>query len=216
MSTHHKPAQMQVQANLAQLGILGRLTLIALIAKFAPTSSQYAGDADYKKATDKLVAHGPTLTSAHDAAEAAKKAAQVAITARDGEVAATDGDFNVWRALAEVIFKTEADFQNNGVNQRAKKPQAELVPPTTITVTAYKKTKGSIFSHAQRVVGLTRYICAISVDPVTPTSWQVLNGSQARRVISGLESGKGYWIKYCTERGSNRSAWSDPVYCVAS
>jgi hypothetical protein len=44
----------------------------------------------------------------------------------------------------------------------------------------------------------------------------VLNGAQARRVISGLESGKGYWIKYATERGSNRSAWSDPVYCVAS
>jgi hypothetical protein len=207
---------MQVEANLAQLGILGRLTLIALIAKFAPTSTQYATDPDYKKLTDKLIAHGPTLTAAYDQAEAAKKAAQAAVNARDVEVVATDGDFNVWRALAETLFKTEADFHDNGVNRRVKSPPVELVPPTTITLKPYKKTKGSILSHAQRIAGLTKYICAISVDPVTLTSWQVLNGSQARRVISGLESGKGYWIKYCTERGSNRSAWSDPVYCIAS
>ena len=216
MPTNPKPVAMQVQANLSQLGILGRLTLLALIAKFAPNSTQYASNADYKNAADKLIAHGTTLKSAHDTAETAKKAAATAANARDVEVLSFDGDFNVFRALAETLFKTEADFHNNGLNRRVKSAPVDLVPPTTITVKPGSKAKGAIFVHALRVAGLSRYICAISLDPVTPTSWQVLNGAQARRTITGLESGKGYWIKFCTERGSLRSDWSAPVFCVAS
>jgi len=216
MSTNHKPPSMAVKMNLSQLDILGRLTLIALILKFAPTSTQYASNADYQKAVDKVTAHGPTLKKAHDDAEAAQKAATAAITARETEVAVTDGDLNILRALAETIFKSEADFHANGLTKRDKSVPPELVPPTTVTVKPGKKEKGSIFSHAKRIPGLTRYILAISLDPITATSWQVLNGAAARRTLTGLESGKGYWIKYCTERGSDRSAWSDPVYCVAS
>ncbi len=44
----------------------------------------------------------------------------------------------------------------------------------------------------------------------------MLNGVAAKRTITGLVSGQGYWLKYCTERGALRSAWSAPVYCVAS
>ena len=217
MGAKHKPATVAVKMNLAELNILGKLTLIALIAKFAPNSSQYASNPDFKKAVDKVTAHGPTLKQKHDDAETARKAAEAAITAREDEVALTDGDLNVLRALAETVLKTDQDFHDNGLTRLVRGgPKVPLVPPATITVKPGKKAKGSIFCHATRIAGLTRYILAVSPDPVTPTSWVVQNGGQARRTITGLDSGKGYWIRFCTERGSDRSAWSDPVYCVAS
>jgi len=91
-----------------------------------------------------------------------------------------------------------------------------LTFPVVVTAKPAAKVKGAILAHAKRITGLTKYICAVSVDPPTPTSWVVQNGEQARRTITGLDSGKGYWIKFCTERGSLRSDWSQPVYCVAS
>jgi hypothetical protein len=212
----HKPPSMQVKLNLAQLGIAGRLTLIALIAKFAPTSSQYTGSANFKQAVDTVVGHGPTLTAAEGNSEAAKTAAVAALVARDTETAATDGDLHVLKAVADTLFKTEADFHANGLNQQIKSPPAPLVPPPTVTVKGGKKLKGSILAQATRLPGLFKYICAISVDPITATSWTVLNGTPSKRTITGLVSGQGYWIRYCTERGTSRSDWGAPVYCVAS
>jgi hypothetical protein len=215
MSTPHKVTNPQVSLNLAQLGIVGRLTLIALIAKFAPTSSQYAGNAVYKGAVDKVIGHAVTLNAAHDAAETAKKAATVAVGARDTELALTDGDLNVLKALAESLFKTDADFHANGFNRRVRKPPVPLVHPTTVTAAPAKKVKG-ILAHALKIPGLFKYICAISTDAVSTGNYTVLNGTAAKRTITGLVSGQGYWIKFCTERGSVRSDWSTPVYCVAS
>jgi hypothetical protein len=216
MSDTHKVTNPQIELNLSQLGVLGRLTLIALITKFAPASSQYAGNAAYKAAVDKVVAHGPTLTAAQNTAEAAKKAATVAVVARDTETASADGDLNVLRAMGETLFQTDADFQNNGFNRRIRKPPVALVPPETVTATPGKNAKGAILAHAIKIAGLYKYICAISTDPTSTGTYLVQNGTAAKRMLTGLVSGQGYWIKYCTERGSVRSAWSAPVYCVAS
>jgi hypothetical protein len=216
MATKQKPTNPQVQANLGELDVLGKLTLIALIAKFAPNSSQYTGNAEFKTAADRVIAHGPTLKTTHDTAEQAKKAADAAVHAMDVEVVAFDGDFNIFRAIAETILKTDADFNANGLTRHIKAPPVPLTFPTKITAAPGRRVKGSISVHALKITGLTKYICAISVDPATPTSYVVQNGTQARRTITGLESGKGYWIKFCTERGSSRSDWSIAVYCVAS
>jgi hypothetical protein len=210
-----KPTNPQVQANLSQLDVMGKLTLIALLAKFAPNSTQYAGNADFKSAADRVIAHGPTMKSAHDDAEQAKKAAETAANARDVEVAAFDGDFNILRAIAETILKTDADFHANGLTRQIRGAHVPLTSPG-VTATPSKRVKGAIVARAKRITGISKYICAISVDPVTPTSWIVQNGTQSLRTITGLESGKGYWIKYCTERGANRSDWSIAFYCVAS
>jgi hypothetical protein len=212
----HKVTNPQISLNLSQLGTSGRLALIALITKFAPTSTQYAGNPTYKAAVDKVVAHTATLGAAEDGAEAAKKAATVAIVARDTEIAATDGDLNVLKAVGETLFKTEADFHNNGFNRRVRSPPAALVAPGTVTAAPGKKAKGTIVAHALKIAGLYKYICAVSTDPTSTGTYAVLNGTAALRTISGLVSGQGYWIKYCTERGSVRSDWSAPVYCLAS
>jgi hypothetical protein len=205
----------QVQANLSQLDVMGKLTLIALVAKFAPNSSQYAGNAEFKAAADRVIGHGPTLKTASDTAETAKKAADTAINARDVEEVAFDGDFNIFRAIAETVLKTEADFHANGLTQQVRGTHVPLVAPV-VTATPSTKAKGAIAARAKRIAGISKYICAISVDPQTATSWTVQNGTQSRRTITGLDSGKGYWIRFCTERGSNRSDWSTPFYCVAS
>ena len=205
----------QIKLNLSQLGVPGRLTFLALLAKFAQNSTQYAGNATYKAAVDKAVAHTTTLTSADNTAETAKKAATVAIGARDTEIAATDGDITVLRALAETILVTDADFQTNGWNRLVRGPAVIPVPPETVTAIPAKKVKG-ILAHAVKIAGLNKYYCAISSDPTSTGTYTTLNGTAARRTITGLVSGQGYWIKYCTERGSVRSAWSNPVYCVAS
>ena len=216
MGETHKNKKPQIELNLSQLGIAGRLTLLAVITKFAPKSTQYTGNPTYAAAVDKVVAHGPTLTAADSTADTAKKAAQQALAARDTEVAATDGDLNVLKALAETILVTEADFQNNGFNRRVRKPSAALVPPEVVTATPPRKGKGAIVAHAVRLAGLYKYICAISTDATSTGTYTVLNGTAAKRTLTGLVSGQGYWIKFCTERGQNRSAWSTPVYCVAS
>jgi hypothetical protein len=139
-----------------------------------------------------------------------------ALVARDTETALTDGDLHVLKALADTLFKTEADFHANGLNQKIKSAPAALLPPVTVTAKSGKKLKGSILVHATRLPGLFKYICAISVDPITATSWTVLPGTPSKRTLTGLVSGQGYWIRYATERGVNRSDWSAPVYCVAS
>jgi hypothetical protein len=216
VTDRYKPPSMEVSLNLSKLGTPGRLTLLALIAKFAPGSTQYAQSTEYKTAIDAATAHVPTLTGAENNAEAAKKAAVVALVARDTEIASTDADLRIAAAMAESLFKTEADFHNSGWNRRIRNPPVALVPPETITAVASKKVKGAIAAHAVRLPGLYRYICAISVDPITATSFAVLIGTASKRTISGLTSGTGYWIRYCTERGDQRSAWSAPVYCVAS
>jgi hypothetical protein len=216
VSSSSKPTNPQVQANLSQLDVLGKLTLIAVIAKFAPNSTQYAGNAEFKTAADRVIAHGPTLKTAYDTAEQAKKSAETAENARDVEVVAFDGDFNILRAIAETILKTDADFHANGLTRHVKAPPVPLTAPTSVTTSPGKKVKGSILAHAKKIPGLSKYICAVSVDPQTPTSYVVQNGTQARRTITGLNSGAGYWIKFCTERGSSRSDWSIAVYCVAS
>jgi hypothetical protein len=213
--TGHKPPVLQVGLNLSQLGILGRLTLIAAVAKVGPTSPFYA-DAEAKVIIDKVIAHGTTLTTANNDAETKKKEATAAITLRDQETAAADADINLLRALALVVCKSEADLHQLGLARRIKAPPVPLTAPGKVTVAPGKKAKGTIDVHALRIPGLTKYICAISLDPVTPTSYTVLNGAAAKRTISGLDSGKGYWIKYCTERRDQRSEWSAPVYCVAS
>jgi hypothetical protein len=131
-------------------------------------------------------------------------------------VAAADADLDVFRAIAETVCKTEADLHTLGVSRRVKAPAVALQAPAHVATAPAKKVKGAIAAHAQRTAGLSKYICAISLDPVTPTSWQVLAGTAARRTITGLDSGKLYWIRYCTERGALRSDWSTPVQCVAS
>ena len=215
MSDTHKVTNPQIKLNLAQLGITGRLALLALIAKFAPTSSQYASNPAYKAAVDKVVGHTATLTASDDGAEAARKAATVAVAARDTEIAATDADLNVVKALGESLFKTDADFHANGFNRRVRKPPVPLVHPETVTAAPAKKVKG-ILVHAVKIPGLFKYICAISTDAVSTGTYTVLNGTAAKRTLTGLVSGQGYWIRFSTERGSLRSDWSTPVYCIAS
>ena len=215
MSTDHKVINPQVSLNLSQLNVAGRLTFLALLVKFAQTSTQYQSSPTYKAAVDKAVAHAPTLATAHNTAETAKKAATVAIGARDTEIAATDGDINVVKAVAETILKTDADFQANGFNRRVKKPAVTPVIPETVTATPGKKEKG-ILAHALKIPGLSKYYCAISTEAASTGNYTMLNGTAAKRMLTGLVSGQGYWIKFCTERGSVRSAWSTPVYCVAS
>jgi hypothetical protein len=216
MSQSHKPVTMQVKLNLAQLGITGRLALIALVTKVAPQSPLYASDPEVKTAVDAVAGHGPTLTAAGADAEAKRQAATTSLVAREVEVAAADADLDVFRAIAEKVCKTEADLHTLGVSRRVKAPAVALQAPAHVATAPAKKVKGAIAARAQRIAGLSKYICAISVDPATPTSWQVLAGTAARRTITGLDSGKLYWIRYCTERGSVRSDWSTPVQCVAS
>jgi hypothetical protein len=216
MSESHKPVTMQVKLNLAELGITGRLALIAIIAKFAPQSALYASNAEVKSAVDGVIGHGPTLGASADDAEAKRKAATTSVVAREVEVAATDADIDVFRAVAEKVCKTEADLHSLGVSRRARVTGVPVQVPEHVLASPAKKARGGIFAHAQRIAGLTKYICAISLDPVTPTSWQVLPGTAARRTITGLESGKTYWVRFATERGSSRSDWSIAVQCIAS
>ena len=113
------------------------------------------------------------------------------------------------------LATARADRPARDPNRLVRGPAVIPVPPETVTAIPAKKVKG-ILAHAVKIPGLYKYYCSISTDPTSTGTYTTLNGTAARRTITGLVSGQGYWIKYCTERGSVRSAWSNPVYCVAS
>jgi hypothetical protein len=206
---------MRIALNLTRLGVAGRTQLAAVIAKFAPQSAIYQSVTSIKELADKVIASGADVEAKQKDVNNKKKAYLGSIADRDTSDQQLAADLSAFCGAAGGVCKTQLDVENLGLSKAAPpSPSAQLTPPVTVTARTGKE-KGSFSSAAKRVPGLSTYIAEVSPEPMTETSFQQVPGTGTNREFSGYESGKGHWVRYCTERGQERSAWSEPVYVVA-
>jgi hypothetical protein len=210
----HKVQTIEVYLAPSSLGIPGRISFAAMLAQVAPQSAIYTGNAPVKTAIDALVKAGASLAAATTAKETARQAYFTAIGVEVAAQTAYDLAAGVVRGTLPLFCKTAQDLESLGCSRRIKSASVPLIPPVLVIVRP-DKDPGSIYTHAHRIPGLFKYILAVSVDPITPTSWEEQTGSTATRHLSGLVSGKLYWLRWCTERGTKRSAWSAPISVTA-
>ena len=210
----HKLIIMRIVLNLARLGTAGRAKLATLVGQFAPNSAVYLAVPSVKEIADKVLAGGVDLQAKQKDVEVKKKAYAMAVVARDTSDQQLAAHLNAYRGVASSVCKAALEVEGLALSKAVPSPPVPLSAPTKVTAKAGKE-KGSFTSHAVRIPGLQKYIVEVSVETVTATSFQQVAGTGAKRAFAGYESGKGYWIRYCTERGQQRSAWSDPVYVVA-
>jgi hypothetical protein len=214
MSNANHRGPLQILLNVSKMDTGSRIQLAALIAQFAPQSAVYAANPLLKEAVDAVLQAGVTLDAASKDTDAQKQAYLASIVIRDTVQGQFDAHAAVLKASAQNVCKTEQDIQSLGLHRRpAKAAPAPLVPPKVI-IAQPGKEKGSISVHALRMPGLTKYVAEICDGP-TPGNFQPLPGTTARRTLVGYVSGQQYWIRYATERGVTRSAWSEPVPVVA-
>jgi hypothetical protein len=214
MNPSHKVETIEVALAPSSLGTTGRVSFAAMLAQVAPQSAIYTGNTPVKTAIDALVKAGAALEAAATAKETAKQVYFTAIGAEVAAQAAYDVAAGVVRGTLPLYCKTAQDLESLGCARKVKSASVPLVPPVLVTGRP-DKDPGSIYTHAHRISGLFRYILEISVDPVTPTSWEEQPGGTATRKLTGLVSGKLYWLRWCTERGTKRSTWSVPISVTA-
>ena len=214
----HLPDTFTPEINISKLTRAQKTGLVALIEQFAPNSALYTANASLKAATDDLIVKAADLSTKNQDATTKQQAFFTAVTARGTSEVAVDNALEVFKSNAKTYCKSEQDLKNLGVSRKLPKkekgPPAALVAPATVTGKP-GKALGSIDTQAKRIAGLSKYILAISVSPITPTSFEVLAGTASKRTLTGYVSGQQYWIRYCTERGQLRSAWSAPILVTA-
>jgi hypothetical protein len=210
----HKQLMMRIALNLASLGINGRTALAKLVLKFAPQSAIYLSNPTIKDLADKVVAGGADVEAKQTDVDIKRKAYLSAVVARDTSDGQLCVDIVTYKDAARAVCKTPQDLEALALAHTPKPPQIQLTVPEGLTAKT-GKAKGTFDGQCKRIAGLGKYICQVSADPITPTSWVDQPGTASKRVFSGFESGKGYWIRFCTERGQHRSGWSDPVYVIA-
>lgn len=211
----HKLIMMRIVLNLTRLGAAGRTQLAAVIGKFAPQSAIYQSVGSIKELADKVIASGLDAEAKQKEVNVKKKAYLGAVAARDTSDQQLAADLTAYTGAASGVCKTEQDVENLGLSKAPdRSPPPPLTPPVTVTART-GQVKGSFSSTAKRVPGLDQYVAEVSPEPMTETSFLQAPGTGLKRDFSGYESGKGHWVRYCTERGQERSAWSEPVYVVA-
>ena len=214
MNPSHKVTLMEIALSPSNLGVAGRVLYAAKLGQMAPQSSIYTGNAEFKTVVDNLVKAGSTLGSTSTAKESARQAYFAAIGAEAAAQIAYDVCAGVFRAAVPIYCKTPQDLETLGGARKVRGASVPLIPPVLVTGRP-DKDPGSIYVHAHRIPGLTDYILAVSPDPVTATSFVEQPGTGAIRRLTGLVSGNKYWLKYCTQRGSQRSTWSAAIPVIA-
>jgi hypothetical protein len=214
MNPAHKVEYIEVAFAPSGLGLTGRVSFAANLGEIAPKSPIYLGNAPVKSAVDGVVTAGTNLDTANTNKETARKAYFAAIGLEVAALAAYDVAAGVLRATLPLYCKTAQELEGLGCTRKVRGVSVPLIPPVLVTAKPDKEL-GSIYAHAHRIPGLFHYILQVSPDPITATSWEEQPGGTAIRHLTGLVSGKLYWLRWCTERGSQRSSWSIPVSVTA-
>jgi predicted phage tail protein len=111
----------------------------------------------------------------------------------------------------------EAKILSAGLDIRAAATATTQPPPqpAALDVTAGDRD-GELDASWDTVAGAKSYVIETSEDPPTPTSWKHAGVStKSRFTISGLQSGKRYWIRVAAINSAGQSGWSDPATKIA-
>ena len=172
---------------------------------------RYSSDTAFKGAVDGLGNAGTALKTAVGLVVTNDAAAHVARTSRNSQRRAYDKAYGVAAKLVEQDAVSKADIEDAGF-AFLDPSNPGLLLPSGITV-KYDGKLSLIRVHVVYAAGRRPCVVEISVDPVTATSWQRLNGNGVKRALSGYAPGT-YWIHAATVRAQVQSAWFGPVSVV--
>jgi len=181
------------------------------IGTMAPQSSIYTGNADLKIAADAVSQSTSTLKTAVDASVSADAVARKARAAVGTAVSAWDTSYDYFVATATKHCVTPEDCASLGTEPGGVTHNVLAVPLGVDVKQDFKKNLLRI--HVHRPPGMTVFDVEISPDPVTPTSWKVLDGSGALWAIP--LPGKGtWWVRAASRTARAKSDYTTPVPIV--
>jgi hypothetical protein len=181
------------------------------VGSLGPQSPLYTKNADVKSAVDVTTTETAALKAAVDTASTAEAAANTARTALILATQSWDDSYAVLVATGEKYCVTENDGTSLGMDVRGT-THNPLAAPISVTLTQdFKKNLLRIL--VQRAPGMRSVDIEISADPITATSWKLLDGNGARRAIA--LPGKGtWWIRAASRTASATSDYTTPVSII--
>jgi hypothetical protein len=182
------------------------------VGSLAPQSPLYTKSADVKSAVDITTADTAALKAAVDNASTAEATAKKATTALALAMGTWDGSYAVLVATAQKYCASDNDGTSLGLEVRGTPTHNPLAMPIAVTLRQDFK-KNLLRVHVQRAPGMDSVDIEISPDPITPTSWKLLDGNGARRAIT--LPGKGtWWVRAASRTASATSDYTTPVSII--
>lgn len=165
-----------------------------------------------------LTAAANTVAEKIDAYEAARNAAAVALAERDSAIA----------TLSDLL-ETEAEFVGNvagddpaivysaGMGLRAPRTPAPPMPPPANLRVFFTDAPGTLELRWDPVRRVRNYTVEMHEDPLSDTGWIVLPDPRtpARRIVTGLVTGRKYWFRVRANGVKDSGPASDPVCRIA-
>jgi hypothetical protein len=181
------------------------------ITNQAPQSALYLQHADVKAAADIVSKDTVTLKSMMDAFTSAEGAWKTARTALGNAVVAWDASYEVFVSTGEKYAVTANDAHALGGVARGKTIHP-LAMPIAVLFT-YNPKKNWLRVHVRRAPGMLATLVEVSPDPITATSWVVLEGVGALRTIPNPAKGT-WWARAQSLTAKAQSDFTTPVSVI--
>jgi hypothetical protein len=189
-----------------------RDTLIAGVAKVAPTSSIIQSTPALLASAGALVTKGASYKTSRTTAAGSRKIADQdeakALSDRD----AVDAELLSFVGILQANAKSPQDFKGAAFDERPPPaPPPPFGPPDSIDVTFPKKEKGWFTTRPHGIKKRSVWVVQTSPEAIGPATWTEAHGDGNSRKIVGA-SGTGVWVRYAMLRDGQQSAWSTPVF----
>jgi hypothetical protein len=152
-------------------------------------------------------------TTANNGYEAGKASTASLLGTRDVKIDALKGGIKQWSFYTQNTSPDPTKWQAVGFSLKGQSvPVGPLGQVLNLVITA-GDNEGTLDAAWDPLKGANSYEVQISVDPVSPTSWQPkLTAGKSTVTITGLTSGARMWVKV-RGVGANNSlgVWSDPA-----
>src|SRR6266849_2212639 len=204
----------------AKLNFRG-LTVVAKIAKAKQIVAALTGNANFPNPNPPLsevtavVTKTETKSSERDAAQQLSKTRTSELNACEDEL---DGVMSQVAAYVDsVAGGDEAMIHSAGLDTRAAATSTTQPPPApTALDSTIGDRDGELDASWDTVAGARSYVIETSEDPPTATRWKHAGVStKSKFTISGLQSGRRYWIRVAAINTAGQSGWSDPATKIA-
>ena len=208
MGSKHSPAPgVHIVTGPDKANEASRIARGVKVGNMAPQSTLYTGSTEVKSAADSVSQSTITLKGAVDTWGTAEAAARKARAAVGTAVSGWDASYDYFVATAAKHCTTPEDCASLGTVAGGVTHNPLAVPLGVALKQDFKQNLLRILVHS--APGMKVVDVEISPDPVTATSWKLLDGSGARRAIP--LPGKGTWWV----RAASRTAQATSAYTVA-
>ncbi len=123
---------------------------------------------------------------------------------------------NTLKKLANYVEnKTDGDegkILSSGFSVRAKAQPTGAAPQVMNLHLTFGDDDGELDASWNSVANVKSYTVELCEDPLTPTGWKhVVSAPNSKTTISGLTSGKKYWVRVAAVTAAGQGTFSDPA-----